>query len=126
MARRRRGSDHKLSIPSDAFSRAAIHLETRRVSPTKSRQVPAITKVLANNSGMKGKRERLQGTRNLTSQHLADGLDNTNKKGVAFFEMHDFGHQTRHLIRKYGYLFHKATRFAGLIQTKLRLAFHQG
>jgi hypothetical protein len=43
MARRRRGSDHKLSTPSDAFSRAAVHSETQHVSPTKSRQVPGIT-----------------------------------------------------------------------------------
>jgi hypothetical protein len=43
MARRCRGSDHKLLTPSDAFSRAAVHSDTRRVSPTKSRQVPRIT-----------------------------------------------------------------------------------
>jgi hypothetical protein len=64
--------------------------------------------------------------RNLTLQHLTDGLDNTNKKGVAFFEVYDFEHQTRHLILKYGYLFHKTARFAGLVHSKLRLAFHQG
>jgi hypothetical protein len=74
---------------------------------------------------MKGKRKR-KASRNLTSQHLSDRLDNTNEKGVAFFEMHDFGHQTQHLILKYGYLFHKAARFAGLVYSKLRLAFHQG
>jgi hypothetical protein len=72
------------------------------------------------------KREKRKAARNLTSQHLTYGLDDTNKKGVAFFEMHDFGHQIGHLILKYGYLFHKAARFAGLVQSKLRLAFHQG
>jgi hypothetical protein len=74
---------------------------------------------------MKGKEKR-KAARNLTSQYLADILDNTNEKGFAFFEMHDFRHQTRHLILKYGYLFHKAARFAGLVHSKLRLAFHQG
>jgi hypothetical protein len=74
---------------------------------------------------MKGKGKR-KASRNLTSQHLADRLDNTNEKGVAFLEMHNFGHQTRHLILKYGYLFHEITRFAGLVHSKLRLAFHQG
>jgi hypothetical protein len=74
---------------------------------------------------MKGKR-KIKASWNLTSQHLADRLDNTNEKGVAFFEMNDFGHQTRHLILKYGYLFHKAARSAGLVYGKLRLAFHQG
>jgi hypothetical protein len=72
---------------------------------------------------MKGEKKA---ARNLTSQHLADRLDNTNEKGVTFFEMHDFGHQTRHLILKYGYLFHKAARFAGLVHIKLHVAFHQG
>jgi hypothetical protein len=37
--------------------------------------------------------------------------------------MHDFGHQTQHLILKYGYLFHKAARFAGLVQSKLPWRF---
>jgi hypothetical protein len=124
MARRRRGSDHKLSILSDAFSRAIIRSKTRRASPTKSRQVPEIIKSIRQQYW--NEREKRKAARNLTSQHLTDRLDNTNKKGVAFFEMHDFGHQTRHLILKYGYLFHKAAKFAGLFHSKLRLTFHQG
>jgi hypothetical protein len=71
-------------------------------------------------------KETRKAARNLISQHLAERLNNTNEKGVAFFEMHDFGHQTRHLILKNGYLFQKAARFAGLVHNKLRLAFHQG
>jgi hypothetical protein len=31
---------------------------------------------------------------NLTSQHLTNGLNDTNKKGVAFLKMYDSGHQT--------------------------------
>jgi hypothetical protein len=46
IARRHRGSDQKLLTPSDNLSRAAIHSETWRVSPTKSRQVPATIKVI--------------------------------------------------------------------------------
>jgi hypothetical protein len=47
-------------------------------------------KILTDNSGVKGKGERL--LRNLTSQHLTDRFDDTNKKGVAFFKVHDSGH----------------------------------
>jgi hypothetical protein len=54
IARRRRGSDHKLSIPSDAFSRAVFRSATRRASAAKSRQVPKITKILDNSSGIRG------------------------------------------------------------------------
>jgi hypothetical protein len=38
------------------------------------------------------KRENRKAARNLTSQHLIDGLDDTDEKGITFFEMHDFGH----------------------------------
>jgi hypothetical protein len=62
MARRRQGSDHKLSIPSDAFSRAVIRSETRRASTTKSRQVPEITKNIRQQQWNKREKERLQGT----------------------------------------------------------------
>jgi hypothetical protein len=79
-------------------------------------------KILTNNSGVKGKGER--SLRNLTSQHLTDRFNDTNKKGVAFFKVHDSGHQTRHFILKCGYLFHKAARFAGLVQSNLRLMLH--
>jgi hypothetical protein len=72
------------------------------------------------------KRKKRKAARNLTSQHLTGRLNDTNKKGVAFFKMHDFGHQTRHLILKCGYLFHKAARLAGLVQSNLCLALHQG
>jgi hypothetical protein len=63
--------------------------------------------------------------RNLTSQHLTDRLNDTNKKGVAFFKMHYSGHQTRHFILKGGYLFHQAARFASLVQSNLCLMLHQ-
>jgi hypothetical protein len=111
------GSDHKLSVPSDAFSRAAVHSETRHVSPTRSRQVPEHKRILTHNSAVKIKKR--EAARNLTLQHLTDKLNDTNKKGVAFFKMHDSGHQTRHFILRSGYLFHKAARFAGLVQSNL-------
>jgi hypothetical protein len=44
-------------------------------------------KILDGSSGIKETREA---TRNLTSQHLANRIDNTNKEGVTFFEVHDF------------------------------------
>jgi hypothetical protein len=61
----------------------------------------------------------------LTSQQLASRLDNTNEKGVALLQMYNFCGQTRHLILEYGYLLHKAARFAGFINSHLRLAFRQ-
>jgi hypothetical protein len=61
-------------------------------------------RISTHSSTVKIKRKRA--ARNLTSQHLTDGLNDTNKKGVAFFKMHDSGHQTRHFILKSGYLFH--------------------
>jgi hypothetical protein len=61
----------------------------------------------------------------LTSQQLASRLDNTNEKRVAFLQMNSFSGQTRHLILEYGYLLHKAARFAGFINSHLRLAFRQ-
>jgi hypothetical protein len=81
-------------------------------------------KILTNNSGVKGKKRKA--ARNLTSQHLTNRLNDTNKKGVAFFEMHDSGHQTRHLILKCGYLFHKAAIFASVVQSNPCLTLHQG
>jgi hypothetical protein len=50
---------------------------------------PRHERISTHNSTDKKKRA----ARNLTSQHLTDGLNDTNKKGVAFFKMHDFGHQ---------------------------------
>jgi hypothetical protein len=70
-------------------------------------------RILTHNSAVKIKKR--EAARNLTSQHLTDGLNDTNKKGVAFFKMHDSGHQTQHFILQSGYLFHKAARFAGLV-----------
>jgi hypothetical protein len=61
-------------------------------------------KISTHSSIVKIKRKRA--ARNLTSQHLTDRLNDTNKKGVAFFKMHDSGYQTRHFILKSGYLFH--------------------
>jgi hypothetical protein len=69
----------------------------------------------------KKKKEKIAGK--LTSQQLASRLDNTNKKGVALLQMYNFCGQTRHLILEYGYLLHKAARFAGFINSHLRLAF---
>jgi hypothetical protein len=68
-------------------------------------------RILTHNSG--GKEKERKPARSLTSQHFPDRLNNTYKKGVTFFKMHDPGHQTRHFIPKGGYLFHKAARFAG-------------
>jgi hypothetical protein len=76
-------------------------------------------KLLATNNGVKRKKRKV--ARNLTSQHLTDRFNNTNKKGVAFFKMHNFGRQTRHLILEYGYRFHKAARFARLVHSNLCL-----
>jgi hypothetical protein len=81
-------------------------------------------RILTHNSG--GKEEKRKAARSLTSQHFADRLNNTYKEGVAFFNMYDPGHQTRHFILKCGYLFHIAARFAGLVQSNLCLALHQG
>jgi hypothetical protein len=53
-------------------------------------------RILTHSSAVKIKKREAAG--NLTSQHLTDGLHDTNKKGVAFFKMHDSGHQTRHFI----------------------------
>jgi hypothetical protein len=78
-------------------------------------------RILTHNSGVKEKKAR----RNLTSQHLTDRLNDTNKKGVAFFRMHDSGHQTRHFILKCGYLFYKAAIFASLVQSNPCLTLHQ-
>jgi hypothetical protein len=64
-------------------------------------------------------------SRNLTLQHLADGLNDTNKKGVAFLKMHDSGHQTRHFIFQNGYLLHQAIRFADLVHSSFCLMLHQ-
>jgi hypothetical protein len=70
--------------------------------------------------------EKRKVARNLTSQQLTDRFNNTNKKRVAFFKMHNLGRQTRHFILKFGYLFHKAARFAGLVDSHLCLELHQG
>jgi hypothetical protein len=80
-------------------------------------------KILTHNSGVKGKKRKA--ARNLTSQHLIDILNDTNKKGVAFFKMHDSGHQTQHFILNCGYMYHKAARFAGLVQRNPCLTLHQ-
>jgi hypothetical protein len=80
-------------------------------------------RTLTPNSG--GKEKKRKDARSLTSQHFADRLNNTYKKGVAFFKMHDPSHQTRHFILKSGYLFHKAARFTGLVQSNLYLTVHQ-
>jgi hypothetical protein len=61
----------------------------------------------------------------LTSQQLVSRLDNTNEKGVTLLQMYNFCGQTRHLILEYGYLLHKATRFAGFINSHLCLTFRQ-
>jgi hypothetical protein len=61
----------------------------------------------------------------LTSQQLASRFDNTNEKRVALLQMYNFCGQTRHLILEYGYLLHKAAKFAGFINSHLRLAFRQ-
>jgi hypothetical protein len=61
----------------------------------------------------------------LTSQQLTSRLDNTNEKGVALLQMYNLSGQTRHLILEYRYLLHKAARFAGVINSHLRLAFSQ-
>jgi hypothetical protein len=53
-------------------------------------------RILTHNSAVKIKKR--EAARNLTSQHLTDGLNDTNKKGVAVFKMHDSSHQTRHFI----------------------------
>jgi hypothetical protein len=122
MARRRWGFNHKLSVPCDAFSRATIRLETRRASPTKSRQAPEARKKIS----LQKHSKRYNGaSRNLTSQHLANELNDTNKKGVAFLKMYDFGHQTRNFILKKGYLFHQAARLAGVVQSSFFLKLHQ-
>jgi hypothetical protein len=63
--------------------------------------------------------------RKLISQQLASRLDNTNKKGATLLQMYNFYGQTQHLILEYGYLLHKAARFAGFINSHLRLAFRQ-
>jgi hypothetical protein len=49
-------------------------------------------RILTHNSAVKIKKR--EAARNLTSQHLTDGLNDTNKKGVTFFKMHYSGHQT--------------------------------
>jgi hypothetical protein len=80
-------------------------------------------RILTHNSG--GKEKKRKAARSLTSQHFADRLNNTYKKGVTFFKMHDPGHHTRHFILKSGYLFHKAARFVGLVQSNPCLTLHQ-
>jgi hypothetical protein len=61
----------------------------------------------------------------LISQQLTSRLDNTNEKGVALLQMYNFSDQTRRLILEYRYLLHKAARFAGFINSHLRLVFRQ-
>jgi hypothetical protein len=81
-------------------------------------------KSLVANNEVKGKKKKV--ARNLTSQNLTDRFNNANKKGVAFFKMYNLGRQTRHFILEFGYLFHKAARLAGLVDSHLCLALHQG
>jgi hypothetical protein len=84
IARRRRGSDQKLSTPSDDLSRAAIHSEIWWVSPTKSKQVPAtIRSYWLVVTKQKGKMRKV--ARDFTSQQLTSRFNHTNEEGVALF-----------------------------------------
>jgi hypothetical protein len=49
-------------------------------------------RILTHNSG--GKEKERKAARSLTSQYFVDRLNNSYKKGVTFFKMHDPGHQT--------------------------------
>jgi hypothetical protein len=84
IARRRRGSDQKLSTPSDDVSRVVIRSEIQRVSPTKSKQVPTTKKSYwPVATKQKGRKRKI--ARNLTSQLLTSRFNYTNEEGVAFF-----------------------------------------
>jgi hypothetical protein len=119
MALRRRGSDHKVSKPADIFSKAAFRSVTRRSSAAKSKQVPItakdVTKIVVKKQGKEKSKEKL------TSQHLADRLDNAKNKRFVFFIMNNLCRQTGDLFIKRRYLLHITTGFASLVNSHLCL-----
>jgi hypothetical protein len=70
-------------------------------------------------------KQKGEASQKLTQQHIANRLDNTNKKRVAFLKMGDPRYQTGYFIFKDGYLFYQSMRSTGFVKSNLSLAFHQ-
>jgi hypothetical protein len=120
MARRRRGSDHKVSQPVEIFSKAAFRSATRRSSAAKSKQVPTTAKS-HKSSSLQTRKEGVE--RTLTSQQLASRLNDAKDERFTLLIMNNLSHQTGDLFFKGRDFLHIATSLTSLFHSLLCLAF---